>query len=282
LTKPLLLGYHVSIKDSLELSFDRALEIGCTAFQIFTRNPRGWGFKPLTDEQVEKFNSKRRETGLDWVVAHMPYLPNLASPEAATMKKSRHALNEEAKRCDRLGIEYMVAHLGSHMGKGPSTGVRNVADACTGALEGSENTVVLLENMAGQKNSVGASFEELARIMEMVRDEKRMGVCFDTCHAYASGFDLAGEAAVASTMGLFDDIIGFDRLKVVHLNDSKGPLGSHLDRHEYIGEGSIGRKGLKAFLRYPGITERPLIMETPYDEERDPKVDMKLVKTLAG
>ena len=198
------------------------------------------------------------------------------------MEKSRRALNEEAKRCDRLGIEYLVAHLGSHMGKGPSAGVKNVADACTGALEGSENTVVLLENMAGQKNSVGASFEELARIMEMVRDEKRMGVCFDTCHAYASGFDLAGEAAVASTMRLFDDIIGFDRLKVVHLNDSKGPLGSHLDRHEYIGEGSMGRKGLKAFLRYPGITERPLIMETPYDEERDPKVDMKLVKTLAG
>ena len=211
----------------------------------------------------------------------MPYLPNLASPDKATMKISRFSLDEEVKRCDALGIDYLVVHLGSHLGKGIAVGITNVADACNGALTGSEGTTsILLENMAGQSHSVGSRFEELRAILDKVKDDERVGVCVDSCHAFASGFDLRDKAAVEHSMGLFEEVIGLDRLKVVHLNDSKGSLGSRLDRHENIGKGKIGRKGMRDFLHYPGVSERPLIMETPYDEVKTMAQSIRLVKTL--
>lgn len=276
-----MIGLHMSIAGSLDLAFDRALEAGCTTFQIFTRNPRGWKFKPLTEEQVAAFTEKRRKTSFSKIVDHMPYLPNLASPDRATMKASRKALSEEVRRCDLLGIEYLVTHLGSHLGKGTMVGVRNVAEACNEAIGGSSGgTTILLENMAGQKNCVGARFEELRQILDLVKSRERVGVCFDTCHAYASGFDLSSSDAVERTMGMFDDLVGYERLKVVHLNDSKGQLGSNLDRHENIGKGKIGRAGMKAFLHRRGILERPIILETPYRNLRDERESMSAVRRL--
>jgi len=157
----------------------------------------------------------------------------------------------------------------------------NVADACNGALSASGGgTTILLENMAGQSHSVGSRFEELRAILDKVKLDDRVGICFDSCHAYASGFDLRDNAAVEHTMGLFKEVVGFDRLKVVHLNDSKGALGSKLDRHENIGKGKIGRKGMRDFLHYPGVGQRPLIMETPYDEIKTMEQSIKLVRTL--
>ncbi|HEV2225530.1 MAG TPA: deoxyribonuclease IV, partial [Nitrososphaerales archaeon] len=204
-----------------------------------------------------------------------------ASPDKATMKISRFSLDEEVKRCDVLGIDYLVVHLGSHLGKGIAAGISNVADACNGALSGSGgDTSILLENMAGQSHSVGSRFEELRAILDKVKVDDRVGVCFDSCHAFASGFDLRDKASVEHTMGLFEEVVGFDRLKVVHLNDSKGTLGSKLDRHENIGKGKIGRMGMKDFLHYRGIRERPLIMETPYDEVKTMEQSIKLVRTL--
>ena len=276
-----MLGLHVSIADSLDRAFDRAIEVGCTTFQMFTRNPRGWKFKPLAEDQVSAFLDKRKETGFRRVVDHMPYLPNLASPDRGMMRASRKTLDAELKRCDALGIDYLVAHLGSHMGKGTMVGVRNVAEAFNEAISGSSGeTTLLLENMAGQKNSVGARFEELRQILDLVKKGEKAGVCFDTCHSFAAGFDLAGPAAVERTMGLFDELVGFDRLKVVHLNDSKGPLGSNLDRHENIGKGKIGERGFRSFLHYAGITERPLILETPYSDERTMKESLATVRRL--
>jgi deoxyribonuclease-4 len=276
-----MLGLHVSIAGSIDLAFDRAKEIGATTFQIFTRNPNQWKFKPIPDESITAFREKRRESGFERVVDHMPYLPNLASPERSTMKISRYSINEEVKRCDALGIDYLVIHLGSHLGKGTAVGVANVAEACNEAIAGSKgDTTILLENMAGQKNSVGARFEELEMILAKVRVDGRVGVCLDTCHMYASGFDLATKDAVEHSMGLFDEIVGMDRLKAVHLNDSKGALGSRLDRHENIGEGKIGRQGIKEFLHYPGITERPVIMETPYKDVAAERKTMKVVRSL--
>ena len=276
-----MLGVHVSIAGSIDLAFDRASEIGATTFQIFTRNPNQWKFKPIPDETIAAFREKRKESGFKRVIDHMPYLPNLASPETSTMKISRYSINEEVKRCDALGIDYLVIHLGSHMGKGIAVGVGNVAEACNEAIAGSKGeTTILLENMAGQKNSVGARFEELEMILAKVRDDGRMGICLDTCHMYASGFDLATKDAVERSMGLFDEIVGLDRLKAVHLNDSKGALGSRLDRHENIGEGKIGRRGIKEFLRCPGITERPIIMETPYKDVAAERKTMKVVRSL--
>ena len=278
-----LIGFHISIEKSLDLAFDRAQEIGCTTFQIFTRNPRTWRFKPLKEDQTEAFRGKRKKSNFKFLVAHMPYLPNLASPDKATMKASRLSLCEEVKRCDALGIDYLVTHLGSHLGGGTVLGVKNVSDAVNQALASSDGgTTILLENMAGQKNSVGSRFEELRLILDRVKMAERVGVCLDTCHAFASGFDLSGAEAVSQSMAVFEDSVGYDSIKVIHLNDSKGGLGSNLDRHENVGKGKIGVKGMKAFLHYKGITERPLIMETPYDDLKGMKQSLSLVRSLFG
>ncbi|TLY11004.1 MAG: deoxyribonuclease IV [Thaumarchaeota archaeon] len=281
--KELLIGFHVSIKDSLSSAFDGATELGCTTFQIFTRNPRGWKFRPLDEEEVSSFLERRRQTSFKYVVAHMPYLPNLATPVKALMRKSRSSLGEEVKRCDSLGIDYLVAHIGSHMGKGTMVGVRNVAEACDEALEESTGkTVLLLENMAGQKNCVGARFEELSLILDLVKKRKRVGVCLDTCHLLAAGFDMTSKEAVERTMSLFDELVGLKEIRVVHLNDSKGPLGGALDRHEHIGLGQIGREGFRAFLHHDSVTDLPLLMETPVDDRRRDAQNLQTVKRLAA
>jgi endonuclease IV/intein/homing endonuclease len=177
-----MIGLHVSIADSMDLAFDRAKEAGATTFQIFTRNPNQWKFKPIPNEIAALFREKRRSSGIPRIVDHMPYLPNLASPDKAIMKISRYTLDEEIKRCDALGIDYLVIHLGSHLGKGAAVGIANIAGACMEALgESTGKTSILLENMAGQKNCVGARFEELGAILEKVGMEERMGVCIDTC-----------------------------------------------------------------------------------------------------
>ncbi len=276
-----MLGFHVSIIGSIPLAVDRALEIGCTTFQIFTRNPRGWAFGPLGDESVELFKQKRRKAGYKKVVAHMPYLPNLSASAGTFQKASRASLNEEMVRCGRLEMDYLVAHVGSHMGAGTMAGVRNVIAACNEALEANEyKTVLLIETAAGQKNSVGSRFEELRAILDGVKRSDRMGVCMDTCHVYASGFDISNKPGVEHTMGLFAEVVGYDRLKVAHINDSVGGLGSGLDRHEHIGMGRVGLKGMRSFLNYKKNSKLPLLMETPIDERRRDEDNMKIVRRL--
>ncbi len=276
-----MVGLHVSAAGSIDQAFDRAEELGANTFQVFTRNPNQWKFKPLEDEIVATFREKRKRSGFGRVVDHMPYLPNLASPEKSTKKISRYTLGEELKRCDALGIDYLVIHLGSHLGKGSAVGIANIAEACDEAIVGnSGDSMILLENMAGQKNCVGARFEELRAILDRIGSSERVGVCLDSCHVWAAGFDIGGDEAVANTMGLFDEVVGRSRLKVIHLNDSKGALGSRLDRHENIGKGKIGRKGIRALLHCPGVRERPIIMETPYQDVKAMKQSIRLVRTL--
>jgi deoxyribonuclease-4 len=276
-----LLGFHVSISGSIDLAVDRSLEMGCTTFQIFTRNPRGWAFKPLEDEQARLFREKRRKAGFERVVAHMPYLPNLAASIKPYQKKSRASLKAEVARCSLLEIDYLVAHIGSHMGRGTMEGVRNVIGACNEALEANPGrTVLLIETMAGQNHSVGSRFEELRLILDGVKESDRIGVCFDTCHVFAAGFDLSSKPAVERTMGLFGDIVGKERLKVVHLNDSVGPLGSGLDRHEYVGKGQIGERGFRAFLRYGDVARLPIVMEVPVEDKTEYEENLKLARRL--
>jgi len=180
--KKVRLGFHVSISGSIDQAVDRAQELGCTTFQIFTRNPRGWAFKPLDDAQAALFVDKRKKAGYETVVAHMPYLPNLAASARPFQKQSRESLKAEVSRCGVLGVDYLVAHIGSHMGKGVMVGVRNVVDACNEALDSNPNhTTLLIETMAGQANSVGSRFEELRLILDGVRQADRFGVCLDTC-----------------------------------------------------------------------------------------------------
>ncbi len=276
-----MIGLHVSAAGSIDQAFDRAEELGANTFQVFTRNPNQWKFKPLEDEIVAAFRERRKKSSFGQIVDHMPYLPNLASPEKSTKKISRYTLDEELKRCDALGIDYLVIHLGSHLGKGSAIGIANIAEACDEAISGSSgDSMILLENMAGQKNCVGARFEELRAILDRIGRNERVGVCLDSCHVWAAGFDIGSDGAVANTMGLFDEVVGLSRLQVIHLNDSKGALGSRLDRHENIGKGKIGKKGIGALLHYPGIRERPIIMETPYQDVKAMKQSIKLVRTL--
>jgi deoxyribonuclease-4 len=277
-----LLGFHVSISGSIDLAVDRALEAGCTAFQMFTRNPRGWKFKPLGGEEVASFVEKRKKAGFERVVVHMPYLPNLASPLKLVARKSRDSLAAEVGRCGELGVDYMVAHIGSHLGKGSMVGVRMVVEACTEALDANpkSGTIILIENMAGQKNCVGARFEELKMILDGVGKKDKIGVCLDTCHAFAAGFDISTKTGVEDTLRLFDDTVGLDRMKVVHLNDSKAPLGSNLDRHEHIGMGHVGEKGFRAFLGHEEIRRLPLLMETPQDGRRTDPEELAVVRRL--
>jgi deoxyribonuclease-4 len=265
----------------MDQSVDRALELGCTTFQIFTRNPRGWNYSALDDAEAAAFSEKRKKSGFRNVVVHMPYLPNLSASDKLYQKKSRASLREEVSRCGKLGVDYVVAHIGSHMGKGTMVGIKNVSEACNEALDANPNGVTLLvENMAGQKNCVGARFEELRMILDGVTQKDRIGVCFDTCHAYAAGFDLSSREGVGRTMELFDSTVGLKNLKVVHLNDSKGMLGGNLDRHEHVGMGRIGPEGLKAFLHHDHISKLPLLMEVPQDEKRTDADEIAYVRRL--
>jgi deoxyribonuclease-4 len=279
------IGLHVSISGSIDKAVDNALALKCTAFQIFTRNPRGWASKNLTHEDTDNFKKKLLASKIerDAVCAHMPYLPNLSSSKKDLYKKSLVTFVNEVKRCAMLGIPYLVIHLGSHLGAGVQVGIKNLANACNTAVSKADNDVmILLENMAGQKNSVGSHFEELKQILDLLEPRKRFGVCFDTCHAFAAGYDLRSKDAVEDTVAAFDKHIGMKELRIVHLNDSKGDINCNRDRHEHIGMGYIGEKGFRAFLSNNEIKKRPLILETPIDNRRDDAGNLKKVRELAS
>lgn len=278
----LKIGFHVSITGSIDLAVDRAKEAGCTAFQIFLKNPRGWSYKPLNEEEAARFVKKCEAWGYTAVLAHMPYLPNLASPNNETYRKSVNSLLEDRTRAGRLKIPFLVLHLGSHLGSGEEAGVQRVVDACRTALKAVDNDVMLLlENTAGQRNSIGSHFKELKRIMDKIGEESRVGVCFDTCHAFAAGYDLRTQKAVDETLAQLDKDIGLQHVKAIHLNDSVGELGSHLDRHEHIGLGKIGEMGMKAILHTPEIRKLPIVMETPVDKRRDDRGNLTKALELA-
>jgi deoxyribonuclease-4 len=203
----------------------------------------------------------------------MPYLPNLASPKPEIWEKSVQTLQAELERCDRLGIPYLVTHLGHHLGDGIAGGRARVIKAVNAALESSESTtMLLLENTAGEKNSVGSSFEHIGAIVRELPQTERIGVCFDTCHAFAAGYELRTEDGIASTLAQFDEQVGLSRLRVIHLNDTKGDLGSGLDRHE---------DGFRRILHNPVFARLPLICETPVDDRRDDRGNIQAVRDLA-
>jgi len=276
-------GAHVSIAGSIDRAVDRAADIGCDTFQIFSRNPRGWRVKDIAEETAEEFKRKMERAGIDPAVDHMPYLPNFATPREDVYEKSVEALALELERCDILGIHYLVAHLGSHLDATKEEGFRRTSEAITKALSSSDNDVILLlETTSGSKKSVGGSFEDLAEIMRRVDRDDRVAACFDTCHAFAAGYDVRTEEGLQATLEEFDGALGLERIKVVHLNDSKGPRGSKLDRHEHIGFGEIGLEGFRRILRHPAIRRLPLILETPVDERRDDRGNISLVRELSG
>ena len=276
-------GFHVSISGTIDQAVGRANGAGYETFQMFTRNPRGWRYTALEPDEVKSFKTKLRQAKIGPPIDHMPYLPNLSCPEQEVYEKSVATLVSEVERCVTLGIPYIVTHLGSHLGLGREIGLKRITDGLNLALKKARgNLQVLLENMAGQRNSMGSTLHDVREIMDGVRPKTRVGVCFDTCHAYASGLDLHTEKGADQTLSKFDDIIGLENLKVVHVNDSKGGLGSGLDRHEHIGMGYIGEKGFRSILHHKTIRELPLILETPVDDRCDDQGNLAMVRKLGN
>ena len=284
------IGFHVSIAGGISNSVDNASKVGCGAFQIFSRNPRGWAAKPLVEDDVKNFKTRLAKSSIsqDSVLVHMPYLPNLASPDGELYRKSVDTLAAEMHRCALLGISYLVIHLGSHLGKGTENGINQLVKACKYAIENSlnrqkKNVVrILLENMAGQKNSLGSKFEEIRLILDKLNDYGSFGVCLDTCHAFAAGYDLRKKKDVEKMLDHFNSSVGSKELKALHLNDSKGDLNSKVDRHEHIGLGKIGNTGFEALLSNNSLMSLPMIMETPVDDIRRDIDNLRIVLELAN
>jgi len=276
-------GVHVSIAGEIGQAIDRAVEKGCDTFQIFTRNPRSWKFKKLDLEETIRFKNKLNSSRITPVVAHMPYLANLACPREVVYRKSVKALIEELNRCDMLGIPYIVTHLGSHLGKGRQTGLERLVNAITMALDSSKGgSVILLENTAGTTNSMGSTFEDIQEIMDKVAERSRVAICFDTCHAFAAGYDLRDIPAVETTIDRLRKVIELDLLKIVHANDSKGKLASQTDRHEHIGVGHIGYEGFRAITHNDILGRLPFILETPIDKRRSDVQNLQVLRRLGA
>jgi deoxyribonuclease-4 len=275
-------GLHVSIANGIDLAVDRAKEKTCDTFQIFTSNPRSWKSRSLHMNETTKFNEKLHESRMMPVFSHIPYLPNFSSSNISVYKKSVRSLIEELNRCNRLGISYIVIHLGSHLGKGRIFGLKKITNAITTAFSSSDGkATLLLENTAGAKNSMGGSFREIQEIIDQISDKNRLGICFDTCHAFATGYDLRDATAIGETIDRLKEEIELERLKVVHANDSKGKFGSHIDRHEHIGIGYIGNKGFRTILHTDIFSRLPIILETPIDKSRDDIKNLARIRKLS-
>lgn len=276
-------GCHVSISGGIDRSVGNAISRECNAFQIFSRNPRGWRAKEISDGEAEAFHEQLAGSRIEAsaTCVHMPYLPNLSSTNAESHARSVATLVDEVRRCGKLGIPFLVTHLGSHLGAGSEAGIGQLTKAYTRAAEVDNDVVILLENTAGQKNSVGSDFEELDLILSGLKPQERFGVCLDTCHAFAYGYDLRTEEAAGKTLEIFDDVVGFDRLKILHLNDAKGELGSRLDRHYHIGLGNIGEAGMRTVIQSIEEKDIPIILETPIDSTRDDLGNVRTVRALA-
>ena len=275
------LGAHVSASGGVDLALIRANDFDMTSCQLFTKSERQWAAKPLDPAIVERFHANQKQFKLKHLVAHDSYLINVASPNPEMWEKSRNALAHELERCDTLGIQYLVSHPGAHMGEGPEAGIARVAEAINRIHDEMPDgkAMILIETTAGQGTALGRSFEEIAGILEGVEAKGRIGVCLDTCHIFAAGYDIRDAGTYSATMQAFDDIVGLSNLKCMHLNDSKAPLGSRRDRHELIGEGAIGELAFRRIMTDERLAEVPKLIETPKLD--DPaKTDRRMLKRL--
>lgn len=268
---PLLLGAHMSISGGLHTAVARGVTAGSTALQLFTKNASQWRAKPLDDEAIERFKHDIAGSPIDAnaVVAHDSYLINLASPDPDRWRQSVEAFTVELRRCDQLGVPYLVTHPGAHMGDGEEAGLERIAAALRQALSEAPpcRTTVLLETTAGQGSALGHRFAHLGRLLELAGNDERLGVCFDTCHVFAAGYEINTEAGYAATWEEFDREIGLRHLKVLHLNDAKKPLASRVDRHEHLGKGHIGREGFRLLMNDPQLRDRVMLLETPKGDD---------------
>ncbi len=278
-----LLGAHMSVAGGVSKSLERGKMVGCDTIQIFTRNNNRWTSKPIPPEEIERFHEQVKVTGIWPVFSHAAYLINLASPKDDLWEKSIEAFIDELVRAEKLKLMGVVLHPGSHMGEGEETGIARIAaalDRCHDATEGFQ-TLTLLEVTAGTGDHLGYRFEQLAEIRARVKHPERIAYCFDTCHAFAAGYDFRTKEGYEAMMEEFDRILGLERLKAFHFNDSKHPLGSRKDRHEHIGKGYIGLDGFRWIVNDPRFQETPMVLETPKSKDMHEDVEnLRVLRSL--
>ena len=279
----MLLGAHESITGGVDKALERGRDDTCDCIQIFSKNQMQWKTKPLELDEALRFKEGSSTFGIKETVIHDSYLINLCSPDKALLKQSREAFLEEAVRAKHLGVRYLIVHPGAHMGKGEQAGLRLISESLDWVRKefGSGDVEFLLEITAGQGSVLGHSFDQLGKIIGMLEDQKHAGVCFDTCHAYAAGYDVRTPKGYEATFEMFDEMVGLERLKAFHLNDSKGKQGSRLDRHENIGKGYLGTECFTNLMNDSRFENVPMVLETPQTEGMYKK-ELKLLRSLIG
>lgn len=276
----------MSIAGGLENAFSAGANVGCDCLQIFVKNQRQWKASPLSDDQVDSYTAAMRETGLGPVVAHASYLLNLASADTALRERSVAAMVDELERCEKLGVVGLVFHPGAHLDDTMKAGMKRVSKSlnevhrrCSGF-----QTRILLETTAGQGTSIGHRFEQIATIIDGVKDSGRLGVCLDTCHLFAAGYDFRTPDQYEAMITELDHVIGLAVVRCIHMNDSKRELGSRVDRHEHIGKGKIGKEGFVHFVNDKRFGEIPMILETPKGKDGRgtdfDKVNLKRLRSM--
>ncbi|MHA1222880.1 MAG: deoxyribonuclease IV [Candidatus Heimdallarchaeaceae archaeon] len=275
------IGCHVSISKSIDLCFDRAKRIGCNTFQIFTKNPRGWAMKRLQEEEIKKFKDNISRKELSPVFAHISYLPNLASQKEEILAKSRESFFKELERCVLLDIPYFVVHGGSFKGGTFQEGLKTYIDSILKGIEVCSSKVcILIENSANREKSLTGDLTNIGAILNEINDKKAVRVCFDTCHAFAAGYDLRNTTAVCEVVESLEENIGKESVCLIHANDSKGDLGSNRDLHEHIGLGKIGQKGFSLLVNNQFFRDKPWILETPVNEIRTDRENIDYLRSL--
>lgn len=279
----MLLGTHVSIAGGIQESVRRAQSLGCTAMQIFARDPRQWRKTKLTADDIRLFTEARAASSIKKVFVHIPYLINLASPQRVLYKGSIRAYVQDMKEAEALGAEYIVTHMGSHTGAGEKRGIKRFTEAINKILDKTpaSSVMILLENTAGAGSWLGYTFAHHKAVISGVSQPKRLGVCLDTCHAYAAGYDLSTSAGYKKLMAEIDDTVGLERLFLVHCNDTRDPLASHRDRHEHIGKGNIGLDGFRRIIRDKRLKHAAFVLETPKDSPADDRRNLRILRKLA-
>ena len=276
----LLVGCHLSTSRGYAAMADDAVSIGATTFAFFTRNPRGGNARELDADDVAAFLSTCEAHGMGPLVAHAPYTYNPCSSKPETVEFARRAMREDLERMELLPGNLYNFHPGSHVKQGADEGIRLICEGLNEVLEPGQRTCVLLETMAGKGTEVGRSFEELARIIDGVAHDELLGVCLDTCHVADAGYDVVGD--LSGVLDEFDRVVGLERLRALHLNDSKNPLGSHKDRHERIGQGTLGLGTFRAVVTNPRLSRLPMVLETPQDGLEGWAAEIALLRGMAS
>ena len=276
------LGFHVSISGGFSLAVQRAHELGCACMQIFSRNPRGWAVKPIDTDDAAEFKRLREQWDIGPVFVHTNYLINLASSKPDLYERSIEHFVVDMERTERLGAEYLVTHLGSASGQEPEWMIGRVSEALNMAMKlHPPKATILLENTAGERGDVGYALAQVQEVISNLDDDKKIGICYDTCHGFAAGYDIRTKSGVEDLAREIGSTVGLSRLKGIHLNDCLKDFGSRVDRHWHIGEGKIGEEGFRAFLGHPAFRDVPMIMETPKETEEDDPRNMRTARTLA-